>query len=223
MSWVVIQSNRWLKEKEPFDLLRSYIYIQAQGQKNRGHFETDVLFLASQWTVTEQKVVKYLNELQEEDMITFEKQDRYVIIDVVNFEEYPVPSHQKPMARRKKTFLRSITGKTPISNFDRDQNMAVWTWRMITRLVGESNLTLNSASLEDWADDIRKIIDLDGRTKEDYRDIVIWALSDEFWATVIRSPSGIRKGFDKMLDKKNRVFVPEEKKETAPKGVWQNQ
>ena len=49
-----------------------------------------------------------------------------------------------------------------------------------------------------WADDIRKIVEIDSRKYEEIKKIIKWIKNDEFWFKNIMSGSKLRKQFDRL-------------------------
>jgi predicted phage replisome organizer len=64
--------------------------------------------------------------------------------------------------------------------------------------------TDNPKSMEKWADDVRKIIKLDKRTLDEFKEIIDFTFKSDFWATVIQSPAGLRKNWDKVFAQMKR-------------------
>lgn len=64
--------------------------------------------------------------------------------------------------------------------------------------------TDNPKSMEKWADDVRKIIELDKRTTGEFKEIIDFTFKSDFWATVIQSPAGLRKNWDKVFAQMKR-------------------
>lgn len=59
-----------------------------------------------------------------------------------------------------------------------------------------------------WADDFRKMHELDKRSKEDIRDVIDWATQDSFWQANILSAKKLREKFDTLQAQMNRKVVP---------------
>ncbi len=51
-------------------------------------------------------------------------------------------------------------------------------------------------NLQSWAEDVRKTIELDDRTNDEYLQVLEWSQRDLFWQTNILSPAKLRKQFD---------------------------
>lgn len=57
---------------------------------------------------------------------------------------------------------------------------------------------VNEPDYQLWADECRKILELDKRDKEQVKAIIEWATSHEFWQKNILSPSKLRKQFERL-------------------------
>ena len=57
---------------------------------------------------------------------------------------------------------------------------------------------LRSHSRAAWAKDMDKLLRIDGFTVDEVRLVIEFALADDFWSSVIQSPSGIRKHWNKL-------------------------
>ncbi|WLV23726.1 hypothetical protein QR721_08725 [Aciduricibacillus chroicocephali] len=55
--------------------------------------------------------------------------------------------------------------------------------------------------MQKWADDIRKMMEIDKRSEEQIRDLIEWAQQDDFEMAVVLSPSKLRKRFDALAIK----------------------
>lgn len=53
--------------------------------------------------------------------------------------------------------------------------------------------------IDSWAEDIRKLREIDGRTEEQIRWMIEWTQKNEFWKTNILSPAKLRKQFNTLV------------------------
>jgi hypothetical protein len=72
--------------------------------------------------------------------------------------------------------------------------------------------------LNRWADDFRKLHELDKRTKQEIKDVIDWATSDSFWQANILSPGKLRKQFDTLQAQMNRKVI---KMPEKPMSYWE--
>ncbi|WP_430606435.1 hypothetical protein IGJ55_002113 [Enterococcus sp. AZ170] len=73
---------------------------------------------------------------------------------------------------------------------------------------------------QNWADDIRKMIDIDKRTDEQVRKMIEWCQSDSFWSGNILSAKKLRDKYDTMAKQANRQYQRKSvRQETMPDWV----
>ena len=92
--------------------------------------------------------------------------------------------------------------------------------------VKENNSKSPIPNFQDWADDIRKLVELDKNTVEEVKEVIDWCQSDDFWKNNVMSAGKLRNQFAKLwglggLDKKaNHNFQPSTDKD---KYGWKDQ
>lgn len=79
-----------------------------------------------------------------------------------------------------------------------DVGVATWMWEHIDILAPGQK----KPNFEIWADDIRKLRQIDGRSLDDIKAVFQWAHNDDFWRTNIRSPAKLRDRFDDLNAKR---------------------
>ena len=105
MGWIKIHrkiSNSWLWDEKPFDKARAWIDLillaKYQDEKlvldekeiliNRGSFMTSTLKLSTRWGWSRNKVIRFLERLENEDMITINSYRCGTVISIVKYEDY---------------------------------------------------------------------------------------------------------------------------------------
>ena len=73
--------------------------------------------------------------------------------------------------------------------------------RMVFQGVRRLNPGHKTPNIETWADDVRKMREIDNRDPEQIRQVFQWANNDNFWQGNILSPAKLRKQFDQLLIK----------------------
>ncbi|MGG1637198.1 DUF4373 domain-containing protein [Paenibacillus sp. NRS-1760] len=63
--------------------------------------------------------------------------------------------------------------------------------------IGKAHLIQNS-NFQKWADEFRKIIELDKRPKQEVGDVIRWVVADPFWQENILSPASLRKKYPEL-------------------------
>lgn len=65
----------------------------------------------------------------------------------------------------------------------------------------KNNPDVKQPNLQKWSDDMRKLVELDGRDKHDVSKVIRWCQKDDFWSTNILSASKLRKQYDQLFIK----------------------
>ncbi|MEE9118191.1 MAG: hypothetical protein V3U02_06325 [Calditrichia bacterium] len=81
-----------------------------------------------------------------------------------------------------------------------DLETAQWVFHKIQQI----NPNHREPSFKNWANEIRKIREIDKHTDQEIRELFHWANQDDFWGTNILSPSKLRKQWDQLTIKKNK-------------------
>lgn len=87
--------------------------------------------------------------------------------------------------------------------------------------IRKNNPSFKQPNLQTWADDMRKIIELDNRDKSEACNVIRWAQSSLFWQTNILSAKTLRKQYDKLkmqmdVEKKKAALTHEAESGQAP-------
>lgn len=100
-------------------------------------------------------------------------------------------TQRKPNKRKKRVY----------SDDDPYYQLAVKLYQEIKR-----NQDIKKPNLNQWADDIRKTVELDKRSMEQVANMIEWATKDSFWGGVILSARKLREKYDTMKAQANRNF-----------------
>ncbi|MBC1736291.1 hypothetical protein [Listeria seeligeri] len=76
--------------------------------------------------------------------------------------------------------------------------------KLLFEMIKENNLEEREPKLEKWANDIRIMIEQDNRDTEKVKNAIIWSQKNDFWCGVIKSPSSLRRNYDKMATQRNK-------------------
>ena len=64
--------------------------------------------------------------------------------------------------------------------------------------VKENNSKAREPNFQNWADDIRKLVEIDGNTVEEVKEVIDWCQSDSFWKNNVMSANKLRSQFPKL-------------------------
>lgn len=78
--------------------------------------------------------------------------------------------------------------------------------RLLFDEMRKNNDEAKEPNLNNWADDIRKMIELDGRKEDQVRNMIHWSQSNEFWKGVILSSKKLRDKYDQMRVQANQSY-----------------
>lgn len=69
-----------------------------------------------------------------------------------------------------------------------------------------ANQDIREPNINQWADDIRKTIEIDKRSVDQVENMIDWATKDTFWSGVILSAKKLREKYDTMKAQANRAY-----------------
>jgi hypothetical protein len=64
--------------------------------------------------------------------------------------------------------------------------------------VKENNSKAREPNFQNWADDIRKLVEIDRNTVEEVKEVIDWCQSDSFWKNNVMSANKLRNQFPKL-------------------------
>ena len=123
-------------------------------------------------------------------------------------------------------YTEEYTDKSPQSQKRYDDNSPYM--KLAQRLLGhiqQRDPKYKDRNMQTWADDMRKLVELDKRSIEEVERVLDWSQQDTFWQTNILSPNKLRKHFSKLYqqckakqpinytftnDKKEKEYTEEE-------------
>lgn len=91
-------------------------------------------------------------------------------------------------------------GKPPKRASAEDRSLAEWMAGKLRRI----NPTMKDPSLDSWADDVRKLREIDRRSEAEIRAQFEWANGDSFWQANILCPATLRRQWDKLTFQRQR-------------------
>ena len=182
--------------------------------------------LASRWGVSRNTVRKFLNLLVKDDMISVKKsRQNGTTYKVLNYNVYQGFSDEKKHQTEQRTEQQKDNGVNNGVNInkndkegknekneknikDNSQKSAKRTYDVdsiyyqlasfLFQEIQKNNPEARKPNFNVWADEIRKMIDLDGRKEEQVRNMITWSQSNDFWKGIILSAKKLRDKYDQM-------------------------
>lgn len=176
-------------------------------------------------------IKRKIDSLVKENRLKIEDTELGTLFTVVNYESYQgFDNYRVVNLEQRKN--RERTGKEQgwnnnknvknvnktlrrKKNYDTDSlyyKMAKYFYQLILN----NNPDHREPNLQNWADDFRKLVELDKRNKDQVREVMEWVQNDDFEHTVVLSPGKFRKRYDQLLLKTRREAGRVEQKSSSP-------
>ncbi|MBH5316713.1 hypothetical protein I6N90_02675 [Paenibacillus sp. GSMTC-2017] len=111
--------------------------------------------------------------------------DQLVATNKNDNNDYKVNKEENKITNKRKTYAEDTSS----------YRMAVFLFSKITEWTG----SLKQPDFQHWADDFRKIYEIDKRETEQVKAVIEWVTTDTFWRRNILSPGKLRKQFDRLV------------------------
>jgi hypothetical protein len=108
--------------------------------------------------------------------------------------------HIKDSCPKRKRVYDESTDAYKLAKYLRDR---ILRWKPNAKVPNET-----PAALASWADEMRKMLELDKRDRRDIALVIQWATNDSFWQPNILSAATLRRQFDKLEGQMRRKVVP---------------
>lgn len=99
--------------------------------------------------------------------------------------------------------------------------MALYFHKLVSQVAKEAGVEhlIKKANLQSWADDFRKLIEIDGMNKRLAKDVMDWVTQDSFWKTNILSAKKLREKFGELAIKMNASQSSKKPSPQKPKDI----
>ncbi|GGJ51193.1 replication protein [Virgibacillus salexigens] len=134
-----------------------------------------------------------------------------------NYKDWNEKGPSKETVPEIKPNKKPTTKKKKYSEDNTYYKMAVYFYELVEKVAqdaGVPHLT-KKANMQTWADDMRKLIELDGVDKKLAKDVMDWVVTDSFWKTNVLSARKLRDKFVELAIKMKAQKQPE--KQQQPK------
>lgn len=224
--WIYEEKRKFSRYEAWLDLLMMVNHKDSRTLQDgqlvevkRGERITSIRQLMDRWDWSNTKVIKFLELLQKDGMISFEvTPKKKTLIKILQYEQYQGfgvgEQSQKQTAERHET--DSETTQNNINNNDNNDNKKDNARKRDKRIYEKSSIHFQLANslyqkildnnpqhklpdLQKWSNDIRLMMDRDGRTEEQIAYLIDWCQNNDFWKSNILSPSKLREKFDQLV------------------------
>lgn len=185
---------------------------------------------------------RWIKKFEEEQMLSIKSTTKYSVVTVKNWNEYQASDQQVSINRPSTVHQVSTINNAKnaenaknAKNKDNSRQSAKRTYdedsihyqlaASLFKEIQNNNPEARSPNLQIWSDDIRKMIELDGRKPEQVTNMIRWSQSNDFWSGIILSAKKLRDKYDQMKIQANKAAAtnkpsynnaPSTRKETLP-------
>ena len=172
---------------------------------------------------------RWLETLESAGFLTIKSTTKFSVISIVNWHLYQDkssdddqqvtnkrPTDDQQMTNKRPTDDQQVTTNNNVNNINNNKQEKIKRlsrqreayaedsspYRLAVYLLSKINSwtdKLKEPDLQSWADDCRKLLEIDKRDKQLIRDVIDWVTENSFWRTNILSPSKLRKQFDRLV------------------------
>lgn len=214
MKWVLIPTDR-------FNQSEVYLLWLIQSKGKKGKLKTKLSELAKLLDVSKPTISRHIRNLRDKGYIEvkYVKGDQSICLSIYKYEDLPDVS-SLPVKKKTETLMvdhKETPGDSWYVKF------AYRCWEIMIKNFPKNN-TLRKAKLEGWADDVRKMVEIDNRDKKEMSAVIKFALQDTFWNQNILSMGNFREKYDKLYIRfeENKMVSKDGKKEQAVTRIRKN-
>lgn len=183
---------------------------------------------------------RWLKKFEKEEMLSIKSTTKYSVITIKNWHEYQSNDNQvssgrqatvKPVSTIKNEKndkndknIKDNSRKSTKRTYDEDSiyyQLSVFLFEEMKK----NNPEVKQPDFDKWADEVRKMVELDGRKEEQVRNMITWSQSNDFWKGIVLSTRKLREKYDQMKVQalqpiKKNAWQQNAKKEELPE--WAN-
>lgn len=155
---------------------------------------------------------RWMKKFEKEEMLSIKSNTKYSVITIKNWGDYQ--SNDNQVSSGRQATVKPVSTNKNEKNVKNEKNKDIppksnkriyETDSIHYQLASDffekikiNNPEAKQPNLQKWADDIRKMIELDNRTPEQVKNMISWSQAHEFWSGVVLSTGNLRKQYDKM-------------------------
>lgn len=130
-----------------------------------------------------------------------------------NYEEWTDQSKIEDSPAAPKKQQKPEVKKRQVKQYENNNSyykMAVYFHEKVSAVAKEAGVEhlIKKANVQKWADDFRKLIEIDGVDKRLAKNVMDWVTQDEFWKTNVLSAKKLREKFGELAIKMNATKKP---------------
>ena len=235
--WIICLTEASYKNRE--QIIGRQMVTLEPGQFVTGRFQLSQMFnkgLSREQQKTPISLWRWLKHLENANFLSIKSNNKFSVITIENWAFYQQDNHeneqqndspvnnkrttneQQMITNKKEKKDKNIKDSSPnrLRVYDESSDayklakylrQNILSWKPNAKVPDESPDGLHS-----WADDMRKMLEIDKRDRHDVALVIKWATKDQFWQTNILSAGTLRKQYDKLEGqmKQKVVRMPEQ-------------
>ncbi|EKY7872221.1 replication protein [Enterococcus faecium] len=191
------------------------------------HENRKILFNGKEIQVNSGSVWRWLKQFEKNGMLNIKSTTKYSVISIKNWSLYQSSEQQMNIKRttseqqvhtnkNEKNYKNEKNNKTSSSQprkkrvYDTDSVYYILAEELFKQIC--QNQEIKKPNLQSWADNIRKMIEIDKRTENQVRGMIEWSQHNVFWASNILSAKKLREKYDTMAAQANRDYKTKQTK-----------
>lgn len=182
----------------------------------RKEYEMSVSYLAKQIDTSRSHVDRELKALIDRNVISVtgigQKGARILSFNK-NYKDWAEKEPVKETVPNIKP-KKKVTSKAKYTEDNTYYKMATYFYKKVEKVAQDAGLPhlTKKANMQSWADDMRKLIEIDQVDKRLAKDVMDWVVQDPFWRTNVLSANKLRKQFAQLA-----IKMKAEKEPAKPK------
>lgn len=191
-----------------------------------GQLITGRKVIAEKFNISESKVQRILKLFENEHQIEQQNGNKNRLITVVSWSDYQGSEHQdeQQLNNNRTTTEQQVNTYKNVKNdknikplspkqvYD-EQSIPFRLAKFLLDNIKEFKPDVKDPNLQKWADDMRKLVELDKRDPKQVGEVIQWATRDTFWQSNILSANKLREKYDALTAKMSKTgYKPTEKR-----------
>ena len=177
---------------------------------NVGDLAYSMQSLSSRWRWNLRTVKKFLNWLENRQMVQCRNSNVTTVISILRYSDYQSDTSQSAVQNTSRVQCRMHTDNNVKNEknkiFLSDSN-EIRLSELLFGLIRQRNPGFKQPDLQKWASHVSKTVRIDNRLPEDIERVINWCQQDSFWQNNILSTEKLRKQFDALHLKMNADSV----------------
>lgn len=162
---------------------------------------------------------RFLKKFEKYEMLNIKTTNKYSVISISNWDSYQSTEQEVNINRTpSEQQVNTINNDNNVNNENKKEKVSkrsrrVYEHDSVYFLLAEElfkqicqNQKIKEPDYQSWADDLRKMIEIDKRTEGQVRRMIQWSQENDFWSTNILSANKLRVKYDTMAAQANRDY-----------------